>query len=507
MFAPGQVPGDSPSGFVGAARRSGGAGGAKRRGGRTLLGTFAKSASTSLNGGDKKGFCKRARVIRTKKKERLPSDEKLVRLRRLALQGVSREILKDLKMSNGKLMFRVGLCLRAIVPVSKGSDSDAVNTVDAQYVPATKSSHYKNLQQCGSVWTCPCCSAKVSERRRGDLAHLIQEHLKACGSVHMVTHTIAHTRFDDLAVLLASFSAAQSAMKGNRPFTRLCKQLGIIGSVKALEVTWSPLNGWHVHWHTLIFSDQKDMDVDAYEKVARPLWKQYALKQGLTMNEHGFKIDRTFGAVQDYVLKFGHDPATDNVWGVESEMVKSHAKQGRRDDHYTHFGLLAEIYDNDRQDLKPIFREYAMCFKGSRQLTYSPGLKKRYPVEEKTDEELVLESQNKDAITLVKLEERQWKIILGNDVRGELLEAVRTGCPGAVIKFLAEFDIEAVPAPLAGLRVQTPDGVGVVSLVTKCPILGRWRCSVILEGDSVDRWRAFDLTEIVILEKEKVASQ
>ena len=117
-------------------------------------------------------------------------------------------------------------------------------------------------------------------------------------------------------------------MKGNRPFTSLCKKLGIIGSVKALEVTWSPLNGWHVHSHTLIFSDHKDMDVDAYEKVARPLWKQYALKQGLTMNEHGFKIDRTFGAVQDYVLKFGHDPATDNIWGVESEMVKSHSKQG-----------------------------------------------------------------------------------------------------------------------------------------------------------------------------------
>ena len=98
---------DSPSGFVGAARRSGGAGGAKRRGGRDLLGTFAKSASTSLNGGDKKGFCKRARVIRTNKKERLPSDEKLGRLRKFALQGVARVILKDLKMPDGKLMFRV----------------------------------------------------------------------------------------------------------------------------------------------------------------------------------------------------------------------------------------------------------------------------------------------------------------------------------------------------------------------------------------------------------------
>ena len=115
----------------------------------------------------------------------------------------------------------------------------------------------------------------------------------------------------------------------------------------------------------------------------------------------------------------------------------------------------------------------------------------------------MLESQKKEAITLVKLEERQWKVILGNDVRGELLEAVRTGCPGVVIKFLADFGIEAVPAPLAGLRVQTPDGVGVVSLVTKCPILGRWRCSVLFEVPTDGKtWGAFDLDTVVVLGKQ-----
>jgi len=480
---------------------SSGVGGTERKG-RSPLGTFAKSAASGRNGGKKKGFCKRA-IIRTKKKERTAEDERVGRLRRFALQGVSRSILRGVKTDKGKPMFRVALCLRAVVPET-GKGKGAVKRVGAQYVPSTKSSHYTNLQQCGSVWTCPCCSAKICEKRRGELARLVEKHIKGHGSVWMVTHTTAHTRFDDLMTLLASFSEAQRKMKAHRQYVELREELGIVGSVKALEVTWSPENGWHVHSHTLVFSSQKDMSVEAYEQVARPLWKQYALKQGLAMNEHGFKIDRTFGAVQDYILKFGHDPATESVWGVESEMVKSHAKQGRVTEHYTPFQLLAAIHDQGREDLKPIFQEYAMCFKGKRQLEYSRGLKALYEdVDEKTDEELVLESQEKEAITFVELEEEKWKAVLANDIRGELLEAVRTGCPGAVMKFLADFDIEAIPAPLAGYRVVTPDGIGVISLVTKCPILGRWRCSVMLESGDGGSWRAFDLTQIVVLGKEE----
>jgi len=45
-------------------------------------------------------------------------------------------------------------------------------------------------------------------------------------------------------------------------------------------------------------------------------------------------------------------------------------------------------------------------------------------------------------------------------------------------------------------QVLTPDGVGIVSMVTKCPILKRWRCSVILEAGGV--WRVFDLKVITL---------
>ena len=216
-------------------------------------------------------------------------------------------------------------------------------------------------------------------------------------------------------------------------------------------------------------------------KVARGTWEHEAGRQGLKMNKHGFKIDRTFGAVQDYIIKFGKDPVTDKPWGVESEVVRGHLKQGRTSEHYTPFALLAAIYDDNRDDLRPIFLEYASCFKGQKQLNYSPGLKDRYKEVEKDDEEILAECKE-EAFTLIELDKEVLRAVVGNDIRGELLEAGRTGSPGVVINFLADYGIEVAPAPFAGLRVMTPDGSGVVSIVTKCPILGRWRCSVILEA-------------------------
>jgi hypothetical protein len=107
----------------------------------------------------------------------------------------------------------------------------------------------------------------------------------------------------------------------------------------------------------------------------------------------------------------------------------------------------------------------------------------------------------------VDLEKEQWKAVVGNDIRGELLEAARTGSAGVVINFLADYGIEARPAPLAGYRVVTPDGVGVISQVVKCPILKRWRCCVYLESGGAGSFRAYDLSIVQVIATEKEQKQ
>jgi hypothetical protein len=514
MFAPGQVPGDSPNGFTANSRRVasekritggrsfvGSAPGAGKRSGRKPLGTLAKTAAANLKPrGFRKGTFRpvgekadRKKIYPPRRVKRTADDERVARLRKFALQSCAVGVLRDSRKPDGKPVFRICSCLRAMVPTEK--------TVGVRYVPKVGSSHYKGLLTCASVWVCPVCSSRIAEKRRDELARLIKKHIKAGGSCYMVTYTIAHSRYDDLRELLRLFLAGRSDMKGSRLGRKIKATFGLVGSVSVLEVTWSKENGWHPHVHEIIFCENAEMDVDAFDQMARAAWEAGAALHGLKMNKHGFKIDRTFGAVQDYIIKFGKDPVTDKPWGVENEIVRGHLKQGRTSEHYTPFALLAAIYDTDRDDLRPIFLEYASCFKGRKQLNYSPGLKDRYKEVEKDDDEVLAECEN-EAFTLVELNKEGLRAVVGNDIRGELLEAARTGSPGVVINFLADYGIETAPAPLAGLRVMTPDGSGVVSIVTKCAILGRWRCSVILEAGGAGCWRAFDLVNVVVLGKK-----
>lgn len=65
-------------------------------------------------------------------------------------------------------------------------------------------------------------------------------------------------------------------------------------------------------------------------------------------------------------------------WGLEYEMTKGHIKKGRKNS-YTPFDLL-QFSINDFLKfmvliLQKLFQEFAIAFKGARQLSWSRGLK------------------------------------------------------------------------------------------------------------------------------------
>ena len=217
-----------------------------------------------------------------------------------------------------------------------------------------------------------------------------------------------------------------------------------------LEVTWSTLNHWHPHTHELIFTLNGEHDIGdvTYENEVRHAWPRAAAHEGLHMNARGYKLDRTFGAVADYIAKFGHQPVG-KPWGVETEMTKGHVKQGRGPiEHLTPFAVLFQVYQGQTA-LIPIFQEYATWFKGKHQLTWSSGLRKRLlgEEEEKTDEELAAE-QREEAVLLGLLTRPQWRVVLANDARGELLEVAHGGDWHEVEAFLAQIGCDLTPGEL-----------------------------------------------------------
>nr|MDQ2887761.1 protein rep [Chloroflexota bacterium] len=294
--------------------------------------------------------------------------ERQARLRRFELQNHAARLLPS---------DRVARCLRSMAFMA--------DRVEVRCRPAEQCAHYRGLQTCGSVWHCPVCAAKISERRRDELACLVEKHIAAGGSVWMTTYTIKHKRFDDLSDMLQRFLEARRKMRQGRRGMALRNDFQIVGTVSVLEVTWSKENGWHPHVHELVFSSDLAMSPDAYDQAARSAWRDAAKSQKLKMNGHGFQIDRTYGAVADYIAKFGHEPISDRPWGIESEITKGHTKRGRVERHYTPFALLDAIADG-HENLVPKWQEYARVFKGRKQLNYSPGLKARYQEEETEDD-------------------------------------------------------------------------------------------------------------------------
>jgi len=292
---------------------------------------------------------------------------------------------------------RVAFCMRRV----------QATTVDVLYSPSRQSAHFRGLMVCGSIWVCPLCAAKISERRRVELEQAIARCIESGGAVYLVTYTISHKRYDTLSTLLHSFLAARKRMKQGRTAQELRNRFGILGTVSVREVTWSKLNGWHPHCHELVFCSA-EIDINEYDKIARKQWQRSVEHEGLSINEHGFSISRTYGSVADYVAKFGREPMH-SPWGAATEMTKGHLKQGHMEEHLTPFAMLWLI-SQGCHELIPVFKEYAQWFKGKHQLVWSAGLRSLLLInkEEKTDEELAQEDDN-DVILIGQLNGFQWR--------------------------------------------------------------------------------------------------
>ena len=70
-----------------------------------------------------------------------------------------------------------------------------------------------------------------------------------------------------------------------------------------------------------------------------------------------------------------------------------------------------------------LFREFADTFKGKRQLVWTKGLKELLAVDEKTDEEIIFETE-KESILINELAGEIWELLVKYQQRAEYLEAI-----------------------------------------------------------------------------------
>jgi hypothetical protein len=248
------------------------------------------------------------------------------------------------------------------------------------------------------------CAAKIGERRRCEVEQGISAARERGWSVLLLTYTFSHGPLDALSGSLRRFLDAHVSMAESRRYKRIMALYGAVGTIKGLECSVG-YNGWHPHRHVLLILDApiSALEVVALEAAVYALWSAAAGKSGLGMDRrHGLTVQSTWGAVGDYVAK----------WGIAAELTKPKMGRGA---HLSPFQLLGLAADTGEAAAVSLFREYAEVFKGSKQLRWSNGLRDMLGVgAEKSDKEVV-DEQTTASVLLANLDLDHWRAVIHFD--------------------------------------------------------------------------------------------
>ena len=101
---------------------------------------------------------------------------------RFALQSAAVELMPE---------ERVSKCLRYMQPTAK--------TVEIRKREKKHTAFFKGLIVCASVWMCPVCAARISEKRRKELTYAVNNWN---GFTALITYTASHNKHTRLAPFL-----------------------------------------------------------------------------------------------------------------------------------------------------------------------------------------------------------------------------------------------------------------------------------------------------------------
>jgi len=215
---------------------------------------------------------------------------------------------------------------------------------------------------------------------------------------------------------------------------RLLRTLGLtdlIDRIRALEVTVGE-NGWHPHFHILIFHSLylSDEQLISLESLLLSFWQKSCRSAGLNIpNEHGLKLQDGSWA-DKYVSK----------WGLEHEMTKSISKNSKTG--YSPFDLLRVIDGTYTGDGIPmtsdtasmLYREYASAIHARRQLVWSDGLRDRLSLPPlKSDDDLFVDEltgeigSSSEWETLITISPSVWHIVVKYHKQWDILQVAQLG--------------------------------------------------------------------------------
>ena len=270
--------------------------------------------------------------------------------------------------------------------------------------------YYANIQTCGSPWACPVCAAKIRQRRCEEIRDVVTGHLGAGGAAYMALFTLPHDQGDRLEALLEAVKAGWVDGIKSGAWQTDRRNAGIEGYVRSLEVTHGP-SGWHPHYHVLLLTESV-LSTAERRKLERRLhgrWADVMESEGYRRPRRGLcRVEpvRDSEAVGRYVGEAVTVPGEGRPRSVSLELTRHDLKEGRETEtrtgrHRTPWEVLRDFSETGDCDDLSLWREYEGATQGERSIVFSQGLRSRYEVAEKTDEELAEEEQDGEAVAWI----------------------------------------------------------------------------------------------------------
>jgi len=319
--------------------------------------------------------------------------------------------------------------------------------IELLHDPERLRAYYKGVQTCGSSTADPVCSGVIYDYRRSEVAAALTWAREAGYKVLFLTLTASHGPEMALEPFSDALGEAMRLVYEGRPWRDFKRSCGYLGAIKGMEVTYGK-NGWHPHFHLLWFCERGSVgDVQAYVDQA---WSSALARVGLS-GLRGIRamVKDSSMTAAEYIAKFDHIRA----WDLDAEVTMWTRKVGNKQKGLTpwdflRLGLSGEPGEPLVERARVLFREYAAALKGKHPLQFSPGLKARVGLADVSEEEIAAGDANTQALTvLAYIPVAQFRRIVANDIRGELLAIAGRGDVGAVVGFLASMSISVeVPA-------------------------------------------------------------
>jgi hypothetical protein len=244
---------------------------------------------------------------------------------------------------------------------------------------------YAGLQHCGSVWSCPVCSAQIRTERALEIGAVLGQAVSEGHSLGFVTFTMRHKRGQSLRLLWGGAGRAwKRALQGKR-WVKVQLDYGVVGWVRVWEVT-DGRNGWHVHVHFVLVlpkgATSTDLDAVAGDLYGR--WSKGLQAAGLEAPRlvgqewHLAAGDDAAGSLADYLFKLAEQaaPAPERAKALGLELA--HTLPGRTAEGLRTRPVWSILDEAATTGDLSRWHEWEKGSKGRRQVAWSKGLRERF---------------------------------------------------------------------------------------------------------------------------------